>query len=300
MPEQALIAMIICLAFALSGCDATRSSSVQIRRQSVGIHGGLNSADGSPLAKSVVSIQLYNNATGRLSTLCSGTAISSDLIVTAAHCTNASAHGILHMAASESFIVLFNSPMETQKEFLSEIENHGFDSESKARFVKASGIRVHPHYIGGTADDHVPAGIQNDIALLKLNSKIPSDARPMLLWNGPLDEGTRVRIAGFGPIDVDEKLKRLQLRSLDTSISHLSKSLAEYELRTSFSAGTVGGDSGGPAMIISNGEQMLWGILSSSTSGPNGEGASSMYESVPRHLDWLKAAAKELDADTAF
>ena len=201
--------------------------------------------------------------------LCAGTALTRDLVLTAAHC----------VAPAATYRVLTPDGTPPGLPILS--------------------IAVHPRY---NPKDFLGGRVTADVALLKLESPLPGNIVPVgLASNYAVKAGDRLVIAGYGVIAVgnDEgagtprqaalvatgRPGNLQIRLVDPTTRGQRAGL-----------GACTGDSGGPAFTESGGSLAVVGVISWST-GPNGsEGCGGLTGVTPLALyrKWIIESAKKM------
>lgn len=232
------------LAFVLSSCGGgggSDSSSVSTNACSVL---GLNTkiingtqCGESPSAAVVRVITLSQDR--KTSGLCTGTALSSSTVLTAAHC----------FSEPTSLVVV-------------EINNVDY---------RVSKISVHPNYKAGRLSDGELAGF-NDVAILHVNLPAAVATLP-LLESRPVKSGDVMSIFGFG---LDAANNAGVFRSGQTEVSRVFEThiLSEFSGKGS---NTCKGDSGGPAVITENGRPALVGVTSTGSATECGGDDLSLY-----------------------
>lgn len=200
--------------------------------------------------------------------LCTGTAIARDLVLTGGHC----------VAPAASYRVLL--------------------ADKKPPGLEIKSIAIHPRY---NPKDYASGRVTADIALLKLATALPAPVQPApLAAPAPVAPGDRFVIAGYGTTSYGTengigspraaaliatgRPGNLQIRLVDPAGRGERAGL-----------GGCTGDSGGPAFIDRNGAFAVVGVISWST-GPNlSEGCGGMTGITPLALyrPWvIESAAK--------
>ncbi len=205
--------------------------------------------------------------------VCTGTALASDLVLTAAHC----------VAPAASYRV---STMDRPTGF------------AIAR------IAVHPRY---DAKAYAAGRVTADVALIRLAEPLPSNVAPASLASGGnVMPGDRFTIAGYGTIAPrsDEGLGtpraavlvatgkpgNLQVRLVDP---------ATMDKRLGLGACT--GDSGGPAFRTVGGAYQVFGVVSWSTGPASTLGCGGLTGLTPLTLyrGWISETAKQMGGTIA-
>jgi len=201
--------------------------------------------------------------------LCTGTAIARDLVLTGGHC----------VAPAASYRVL-----------LPDIKPPGLGIRS---------IAIHPRY---NPKDYASGRVTADVALLKLEQPLPADIVPAAV--APVMSvapGDRFVIAGYGgtapgseagngvpraaALIATGKPGTLQIRLFDP---------ATRDQRSGLGACT--GDSGGPAFVENNGTLAVIGVVSWSTGAASTDGCGGLTGVTPLALyrGWVAEQAKKM------
>ena len=221
MPERArssaiMTGRILVSAFLLLSCDGRRPAQVVVDQRSSPIVGG-TSDDSHP---DVVALIRGGGRPG-----CTGTLISTNVVVTAAHCVEAS---------STTPEVFFGSDVTLP---------------GQARAVSC--VRRHPTFDRST--------LANDLAIVVLDE--PATIAPATLGTSALDStftGTSLRIVGFGRGQGSGAIagSKMQGTTLVTAVFPSS-----FTARPG-PAQACEGDSGGPAFLLVDGQERLVGVTS--------------------------------------
>ena len=220
---------------AFSSCQPQKSTSNISEQQASGIIGGSqvqNNTD--PLARKMiylaVDVVIEKTAFGTRATqkeLCTATALTTKILLTAAHCVQG-------RKPDQLKAVLSLNPWDHLIE-----PNEWVDLES---------ITIHPSYIDANNQ------IKNDIALIKLAKEIPSDRVSQLATTNQFNADTPVILAGYGstsPLNSQQNPY-----TYGSMLNKVTKNFEQYNPRSdSFSInqndrrGICKGDSGGAAFI---------------------------------------------------
>lgn len=230
---------------------------------------------------------------------CTGTLISKNLVLTAAHCLADS--GITTIA-----VVFTNDENTATKNDV----RYGVDAVIHADFLKG----IDPQAESGSANTW------NDIALIKLDSDAPTDFKfarlPASSSAVKLLANSKVTLAGFGITNAvvrrivkDQKGQQNvldvastgsgTLRKVDgITVKGMSSNQKEIILDQTKLKGACHGDSGGPAFINANdGQTVQVGITSRGTNKLGNCNENSIYTSVAAHLDWISENGSKLLAN---
>lgn len=180
----------------------------------------------SGLTKSPVVIVLRNTPDGKTG-LCTGTMLSPNKVLTAAHC----------LVGAASIDILFGTTTD------------------KFAFVTASSWSIHPSYSR--------TQLSNDIGIVHTPVSLPVPNLPILTSTAP-KVGDKASIFGYGSssggADIDGKLR---VGNMTIGVVDASKIYASFDAGSS---NTCLGDSGGPMLLQVGGQQSIIGTTSSGSS----------------------------------
>lgn len=242
--------------FLLGACapsaPGSMSSSVESDEFSGGIVGGSAVMAGSRVSRSVVAI--YGPKFG----ICSGTLISGNAILTAAHCV----------------------PTEPGIQ-LSVIFNVTIKGASPANSRPVVKMYANPRW--GKSNNGKDNG---DIAIMKFSGSIPPGYTPVSFLSTPslVANGSFVMLSGYGVTDGVADTGAGVLRDTTTVITDAHFSQTEVLLDQRGGRGTCSGDSGGPAFITSGGVYYLWGVVSR---GDKDCKATGIYTNALVYMNWI-------------
>ena len=219
----------------LSACQPQKSTQNISEQQASGIIGGSqvqNNAD--PLARKMiylaVDVVIEKTAFGTRATqkeLCTATALTTKILLTAAHCVQG-------RKPDQLKAVLSLNPWDHLIE-----PNEWVDLES---------ITIHPNYIDANNQ------IKNDIALIKLAKEIPSERISQLATTNQFNTSTPVILAGYG--STSPLNNQPSPYTYGSMLNKVTKSFEQYNPRSDLFSinqndmkGICRGDSGGAAFI---------------------------------------------------
>lgn len=252
------------LVLAFAGCVAPAEeelSQVALGQASSPIIGGAR-AEAADFP-GVVAVRFYGS-------LCTGTLIHPQWVLTAAHC----------LIDVEARRVRVSYDVEDL-------------NEDTGRVVEAAEIFAHPQY-----DDRA---WDNDIGLIKLERAI-TDRAPYPLRRVPIAADSEVLQVGYGDSSdgqgVDGVLRRLASRTVDCA------SVGDADVRgdrllclsSSDGDGTCYGDSGGPTFVKVGGKRYVVGVTSGGTEDSCKRGYD-LHTLVPAELDFITGKIPELAKD---
>lgn len=173
--------------------------------------------------------------------LCTGTVIhvegQTGFLLTAAHCaTEEDGESETVPLRARDFVVV-----------------PGADFAESTTAFGVTNVAVEPRYQGGFAE--------HDIAIMQFffgNAPAPSVIPPLLASEDTLDIDDPLLLVGFGQTETDEA--NTQRRHVERSIEELDTELLVYSQADA--RGTCFGDSGGPGIVVVDGEERVAGVVS--------------------------------------
>lgn len=295
--------LIVLIFFVLTSC--TQDSSVSLGKiKNSSILNGVSVKEGAPISASIVG--LYNT---QYNSICTGTLISANVVLTAAHCVPEKASHIKIVFSNNLDYMLNAREPDILQEFV----------------LAATDFKVSHSWDPSNETIEHNTG---DIALIKFRGVIPSGFRPAVLVadDSSLKIGDMVTLAGFGvdEVDASKEINPKKYKNLEEAIKYgdvicdediANKSVRcfkverdgdgvlretqapiKFILETEFhlnetQAGTCNGDSGGPAFIKKDGEFFLLGVTSRGSELCNDEG---VYTNAVYYKEWINETIRLL------
>lgn len=206
---------------------------------------------------------------GMYASICTGTFISPQVILTAGHCVYYPQEGIDAVAEPSSLKVLGGSNI--------------FRFSKVVNFPKIEKVVKHSSWRGNL---NVAAAV--DLAMVKLEKPVPGiQSHPVR--SSRLSQYTEGTIVGYGLAGSDENSSGIH-RAGDTTVLRVFQSYVEL----GDPSGTCQGDSGGPFFTTENGKDVVSGVTSfgvSNTCYANGGGYSV---NVQTYRSWIDNTMKTL------
>lgn len=273
---------------ALAACGQKQGQSINDGTSTAGIIGGTAVSVMDPINHSTVQIvhpEFVKDENGqmvldRLST-CTGTVVSSDIILSAGHCSNKD---------PRQLILIFSNKIPSNWQLF-------FSTISRNPAVRrvVAGVTA-PNWVHLTQTTEKNWG---DVSLLRFTGGLPASYVPAQLVPADAQLTTSdVVLAGFGETDGVQKTQATQLMKVTTKISDPNFSESEIQVDNVDGHGACHGDSGGPAYVTD-----LVGVTSRADEKTDPKAVcvgKTIYASVQYYLDWIASESKKLDADQSY
>ena len=246
------------------GKAPTQTSELKFSSLLTGIIGGNEVQVRDPIAKSVVAIYDVESKG-----LCTGSILSSEFIVTAAHCVTGTAQNLR---------VVFGLDIA---------------SEEGRRVMGADQATPNPKW-AASRQARINRDM-GDIAIIKLRGALPAGFVPaQLLQNkSDLQDGGNVTLAGYGITDGVSKDGTPVLRKVNVTIKMAEFSPSEVLMDQTQGRGACHGDSGGPAYALTSAGLRLFGVTSRGVNDLGDTCSSySAYTNILAHADWIRATSR--------
>jgi secreted trypsin-like serine protease len=235
------------------------------------IHGAVVTPD-DPIASMTVAV--INQAGGQTS-LCSGSIVASDLVLTAGHCVGP-------------------DPTGMRLVFATDLRQTGATVVPVLDYLR-------PESYGQNQNSQNDQDM-NDIALIYFDGGLPAGYRIAKFLDQPdlLKDGETVTLAGYGVSNGHEGVAPVEagagvLRKVDVKIAQAVYGKTEVVMDQAQGHGACHGDSGGPAFLKRGERYLLFGVTSRGTSvGENACAGASIYTSALAQARFLRQAAKQL------
>jgi hypothetical protein len=270
--------LLLLILVAVSGLQASCSKAPAEHAVSTGepahaemaIRAGDRATEEDPVTPSTAMI--FQRGVKEWFSSCSGTLIAPNVVLTAGHCVTAADSTRLRF--EHLFVTFGVDPLE----------------EPTLRPHRILAARLHPGFKAPRNGSYADMEDVNDIAIILIEGRAPKDHRPASFADSrfELSRGLRVIVAGYGAPDEFDMSNRLRFLPSDViGPRPLSGQLLAKPIYAESS--TTMGDSGGPVFVETPQGLLLVGVHS----GVMWD-RSSIFESVPRHAAWIRAATREL------
>lgn len=260
------VALLIGLAACSNKSDKSEGSVASGGQNIVG--GTEIGSEDAAAASTVGLVFVVKTAEGSGEAICTGTLVSQNVIVTAAHCLGGAVQG---------FAVFAPDITKATKEDVRPI-------------ILAD---VNPKYRANARYN------RSDVALVKFKGDLPAGYKIAELGTAELlKDGSEVTLAGYGASSMSDESAdgSAVLRKATVLLSKADASKSEMLFEQYNGAGACHGDSGGPAYIQKGDKLYLIGITSTSATPEGGATCmeGSLYEKVPVYADYIQKTAEAM------
>lgn len=277
MKLSVALTLIALLLSACSGAPSGRSvGGPSGDSLDVGIIGGQVVSPKDAIAKSTALLLMYNAQTHD-AFICSSVLVTSDVLLSAAHCFFDEATGRTRGANYVKFVI-FKTSFDIQSP----------DSFQNAYTLSESSYITHPKYSNST--------LANDMTVIRLPKALLPGLAPMKILNS-MGGVKDVTVAGFGLSTASTAMSRISvLKLLKTQLGSKRDANAPLAIsvKTSNSQRPATGDSGGPAFATVGGVTSVWGLDSHALNSSDYE----YYTPIAPYLDFIKQSARKLGSKT--
>jgi len=255
----------LALILLLASCGKSELSSTEILSSSIMSGTKIDSRD--ELGKVTVGVTDADSTK-----ICTGSIISSNIILTAAHC--------VEKQDAKKMRIVFGSKITDSK-----------------NTVKVEAVAVHKDYFHNTS-------VGNDLALIKIEGTVPSKYKVLDIERSSLltlEKGTPIQVAGFGKNKTGFFGGGAgTLRKGQVSLDQYSAEEKLLVLDQSNENGICNGDSGGGAFVEVDGELVQLGVNSYVPSKKKGSStgdckSKSYLTNIAFYLDWIQMTMAELN-----
>jgi secreted trypsin-like serine protease len=220
------------------------------------------------------TVGIFEPSSGGRGSLCSGTLIRKDMVLTAAHCVD---------PRGNKPFVFFGPDMH----------------DPTAIHRQSEGVVVNPKWQAkaGKGMD------QGDIALVKFSGGLPKGYAkvPQVRSDKDIQASPDVVLAGYGISDAYRKTGAGRLRKTEVHVAKLRDGKSEMILDQSHGHGACHGDSGGPAFIQKNGKLQLAGLTNRSypTRVKDDCAHQVIYTKVPEYRSWIESNERKFETQSS-
>jgi secreted trypsin-like serine protease len=219
-----------------------------------------------PIASSTVALVMID-PTQEVS-LCSGSILTDEMIITAAHC----------VAHPKSVVrIVFGTK---------------FTSDDLKNSVQADSFEPHPDYNPAKMSQD-----QNDVGLVFFRGGLPEGYKPAVLLTqaNTLAKGTEVELAGYGITQAGTQKGAGVLRKAQVEVVNPNFGKTEVILDQSHGEGACHGDSGGPAFVRNGATNYLWGITSRAYPNTASDDCAHqvVYTKIASQIGFIESAMKK-------
>ncbi len=260
------LVLLVLLPFLFIACSKSNQSDSAIL-------GGQTVPQESDIAQSTVALGFYKN--GKFKADCTGTVVSNDIILTAAHCVKS------YEMNDSDVIVYFGNEYKTYNESL---------ERSTISWI------YHPGYEAVQDQNGQFLTAYNDVAVVKIQGGIPSGFKPAALIGAEreIPTNSEIIIAGWGATSDDPIIYSSSLQSTTVTLSKYWNTHLITDQRNQ--KGACFGDSGGPAYVYNKTHDLT---VIGLTRGPHDQvyncSEFGEYTSITANLDFILESIRDLN-----
>lgn len=258
----------------LAGCESSDNFLATLQENNSAIIGGSPARNEDAVTASTVSMII--DFDGTPFSICTGTLISKNLILTASHC--------VEQMEAEDISISFGTQLPTDF--------------TNAKLVKVTSLKTHPDFKMIFDENEEPITGQNDIALLRIEQNAPDTARPVpvLTDKRPLPPGQSLLLAGFGLVnEIGDPVYATELNYTYVPLARVQDNFLITDQTNA--KGACSGDSGGPAYVETAKGLVVVGV----TRGPHAKALDCRhygeYTHASKFESFILETAKELSAE---
>jgi secreted trypsin-like serine protease len=251
--------------------------------ESQSIVGGDAVEEAEPIARSTVAFYYNPPQSDHVMNFCTGTIVSSELILTAAHCLADVANELkISLDDLKSRVLVgFGTQIVTQK------------TDPRVQFLSIRSFAIHQNYKVDSFQNATKEPMY-DIALVRLSNKIPTGYRAARLAKDKayIKEGSQLTLAGYGIVNGVTQEEAKQLMKVDVHVAVPKVTEVQFAYRVQDGKSSCSGDSGGPAYARNNTGQLV--VVGVTSWGDQFCRKFGVYTSVPALIGWVMDTFKSL------
>ncbi|WP_413943919.1 S1 family peptidase [Bdellovibrio sp. HCB-162] len=220
------ISLLLTVLLFVSACAKNETGNLNISESNSAIIGGTAATVKDLVTHSTVSFLMEYQ--GKPLSLCTGTLISKNMVLTATHCLENLGEGIMAVYIGEKLPEVFD----------------------RSKFLKVAGWVTHPRYKLIEDQNNVPVTGVNDVAVLRLADEAPASAIPVPILDPKtnLQDGQSLLLAGYGlENELNVPVYATGLNYVHVPLAKIVDAILVTDQTNN--QGACSGDSGGPAFI---------------------------------------------------